>query len=92
MWPFSKPTAHMGMKGQELHININPSDLRAKQRHVARILRLIKAKAKPNITPQRLAMIDEEIKRRRAAMVAVGIDLPYNSSDLEKVLKEFTNG
>jgi hypothetical protein len=79
--------SHMGMKGQPLHINVGDTSIKFKARQIARIINLMKALDKPGITNSRRSELEDEIKRRRAAMVAISAELPRTLPELNEILK-----
>ncbi len=92
MWPFkrkSKPEPTVGYAGQPVHVNLSPDDSRAIVRHLSRIRACRQACRKSSATPERIAQLYAEIRRRSNLLAAAGIETPADADALEQLIRRY---
>ncbi len=92
MWPFSrkaKSEPKVGYTGQPVFVNLSPDDRRAVLRHLVRIRTCRQACRKASATPERIASLQAEVRRRVNLLAAAGIETPTNDAGLVGLIEEY---
>jgi len=88
----SAPAATVGVRGQEIHLNLAPASKTAVLRMLARMQRLIEHQSKTWLAESQLAEARKEYETAHTMLTANGLMVPNSIQGLRKLAKEVEKG